>query len=115
MQGVVLIGVAALCSCAACPFLRRSRLDKSTDKVVGLMLGALVGFLLGSLLGLLLRSLVGILGTGGCGCLERVILLLSLIWVVGMLGGACTLGTHCMLRVASGVVVFLNLVRCACK
>ncbi len=35
--------------------------------------------------GLQVGLLVGTLGTGGCGCMERVILLLSLIWVVGTL------------------------------
>jgi hypothetical protein len=53
--------------------------------------------------------------TGGCGRMERVILLLSSKWFVGTLGGACTLGTRCMLRVASGVVVSSNLLGCACK
>ena len=82
---------------------------------VGLLVGSLVGLMIGVLVGLLVNSLVGTLGTGGCGCMECMILLLSSIWVVEMLGGACTLGTRCMLRVASGVVVSSNLLGCACK
>ncbi len=35
--------------------------------------------------------------------------------VVGTLGGACTLGTCCMFRVSSGVVVSSNLLECTYK
>ncbi len=56
------------------------------------------------------------LGTDGCASMERVILLLSSVWVAGTLGGICTLGTHgmlgvctlgtcCMMGVAEGVVM----------
>ena len=79
MQGAVLIGVAALRSRTARPFLRHSRLVES----VGMLVGALL--------------LLGTLGTGVCVSMERVILLLSSIWGVGTLGGVCTLGTCCML------------------
>ncbi len=68
----------------------------------------------GALVGLLIGSLVGTLETGGCGCMEHVILLLSLLWFVGMLGGACVLGTRCVLRVSAGIVVSSNLLGCAC-
>jgi hypothetical protein len=75
-----------------------------------------MGFIDRPMVGLLVGSLVGTLGTGGCGCMEHVILLVSLIWVVGMLGGAFTLGTHCVMQVvASSVVVSSNLWGCACK
>jgi hypothetical protein len=87
MQGAVLIGVAALRSHTACRFLRHSRLVE----LVGMLVGA--------------PLLLGTLGTGVCISMERVILLLSLIWGVGTLGGVCTLGTFCMLGVAEGVAV----------
>ncbi len=57
---------------------------------VGLMVVATMG----TQIGLLVDLLVGILGTGDCCCMERVICLLSWIWGLGTLGGACTLGTH---------------------
>ncbi len=81
MRGAVLIGVAALRSCTACHFLRRSRLVE----LVGMLVGA--------------PLLLGTLGTGVCISMEYVILLLSSIWGVGTLGGVCTLGTCCMLKV----------------
>ncbi len=96
MQGVVQIGVAALRSCTACRFLRRSHLVE------------LVGMLVGTPL------LLGTLGTGVCVSMERVILLLSSIWGVGTLGGVCTLGTCCMLGVAEGVTVSLKRLGHAC-
>jgi hypothetical protein len=121
MQEVVLGGVVPLRSCAACCFRRRSRLDESAGKLVGLMLGtwvgllvgSLVGFMGGALVGLLVGSLMGTLGIGGCGCMEHMILLLSSIWVVGMLGGVCTIRTRCVLRVTSFVAVSSNLLGCA--
>ncbi len=96
---------------------------KHQKNVVGLMPGACAGLLVGllvvsmrgALVGLQVDLSVGTLGTGGCGCMEHVILLLSLIWFLGTLGGACTLGTHCVLRVSSGVVLSSNLLGCACK
>jgi len=96
MRGAVLIGVAALHSCTACRFLRRSCLVE------------LVGMLVGALL------LLGTLGTGVCISMERMILLLSSIWGVGTLGGVCTLGTCCMLGLAEGVAVSLKWSGCAC-
>ncbi len=36
------------------------------------------------------------LGSGGCASMERVILLVSLLLVVGTFGGTCTLGTRDM-------------------
>ena len=77
------------------------------DARAGLLAGSLVNKMGGVLVGLLVGSLVGTLGNCGCGCMECMILLLSSIWVVGTLVGACTctLGTCCVLRVAAGVVV----------
>ena len=89
-QGDVLIGVAAFRSRTARRFLRRSRLVE--------LVGMLVGFLDGA-------PLLGTLGTGVCVSMERVILLLSLIWGVGTLGGGCTLGTSCMWGLAEGVAL----------
>ncbi len=86
----MLIGVAAFCSHTACRFLRRSHLV------------ALVGMLLGLLVG---APLLGTLGTGVCMGMERMILLLTLIWGVGTLGGGCTLGTHCVWGLAKGVAL----------
>jgi hypothetical protein len=89
-QEDVLIGVAAFCSCTACHFLWRSRLVELVSMLVGLFVGAL---------------LLGTLGTGVCMIMERVILLLTLIWGVGTLGGGCTLGTCCMWGLAEVVAL----------
>ncbi len=74
----VLGGVAALRSCDARCFQMRSRLAES----VGMLL--VVGTLLCTL------------GIDGCASMERVILLVSSVWVAGTLGGNFTLGTHGM-------------------
>ncbi len=95
MQGDVLVGVAALRSCAARHFLMYSCLAESVGMLVGI-------------------TLLSTLGTDGCASMERVILLLSSVWVAGTFRGVCTLGTcgmldvctlgtHCMLGVAEGV------------
>ncbi len=63
------------------------------------MPGAQAGFPVGSMLvstrgmlmGLPVGLLDGTLGTDDCGCMEHVICLLSSIWGLGMLGGACIL------------------------
>jgi hypothetical protein len=81
MQGDVLIGVATFCSRTACRFLRHSRLVELVGMLVGLLVGA---------------PLLGTLKTGVCVSVEHVILLLTLIWGVGTLGGGCTLGTCCV-------------------
>ena len=88
-------GVAALRSRDARCFLMRSRLGESV--------GMLVVF-----------TLLCTLGTDVCTSMERVIILVSSVWVVGTLGGnctletrgmlgVCTLGTHCMLGVVESV------------
>ncbi len=90
MLGDVLIGVAAFCSRMARRFLRCSRLVELGGMLVGLLVGA---------------PLLGTLGTGVCMSMEHVILLLTLIWGVGTLGGGCILGTHCMWGLAEGVAL----------
>ena len=94
--GDMLSGVAASCSRTACHYLRCTRLVTSV--------GPLIDFLM----------LLGTLGIGVCVSKERVILLLSSLWDVGMLVGVCTLGTCCMLGVVGGVVVSLKRSGCAC-
>jgi hypothetical protein len=89
-QGDVLIGVAAFCSHTACRFLRHSRLVELVGMLVGLLVGAL---------------LLSTLGTGVCMSMEHVILLLTLIWGVGTLGGGCNLGTRCVWGLAEGVAL----------
>jgi hypothetical protein len=90
-QGDVLVGVAVLHSRATHCFLMHS------------CLAELVGMLVGV-------TLLSTLGTDGGASMERVILLLSSVWVAGTLGdvctlgtcgmlGVCTLGTHCLLGV----------------
>jgi hypothetical protein len=81
-QGDVLVGVAALHSRAARRFLMCSCLAELVSMLVGI-------------------TLLSTLGTDGCASMEHVILLLSSVWVVGTLGGVCTLGTHGMLGVCT--------------
>ena len=90
-------GVVALHSCDACRFLMHSHLAKSVGMLV-------------------VATLLCTLGTDVCASMERVILLVSSVWVGGTLGGnctlgtcgmagVCTLGTRCMLGVVESVVV----------
>ncbi len=105
-QGDVLVGVVVLRSRAARCFLMRSRLAE--------LIGMLVGV-----------TLLSTLGTGRRASMERVILLLSSVWVAGTLWGVCTLGTCgmlgvctlgtcCLLRVAEGVATSSKQSGCAC-
>ncbi len=105
-QGDVLVGVAALRSRAARRFLMRSCLAESVGMLVGV-------------------TLLSTLGTDGHTSMERVILLLSSVWVAGTFRGVCTLktcgvlgvctlGTHCMLGVAEGVATSSKWLGCAC-
>ncbi len=87
-----------LCSC----------LDDSATNVVGVQLDLLMVSTWGVLIGLTLGISVGTLGIGACGCMERAICLLSLVWGMGMLAGAFTLGTCCVLQKWSGVMVSSN-------
>ncbi len=122
MRRVGLVGVTALQCCVDCRLWMHSCLDELAGKVLGLMpgaratlsLGLLVVATRGALIGLLVGLLAGTLGTGDYGCMECVICLLLLLWGLGMLGGACTLGTWCMLRILSGIMVSSNLLGCAC-
>ncbi len=93
VRGDVLIGVAAFCSRTARHFLRHSHLVELVGMLVGLLVGA---------------PLLGTLGTGVCMSMERVILLLTLIWGVGKLRGGCTLGTRCVWGLAEGVALSLK-------
>ncbi len=94
-QGDVLVGVAVLCSRAACRFLMHSCLAESVGMLVGI-------------------TLLSTLRTDGRASMECVILLLSSVWIAGTLVGVCTLGTcgmlgvctlgtRCLLGVAKGV------------
>jgi len=76
-RGDVLGRVVALRSRAACRFLMCSCLAESVGMLVGV-------------------TLLCTLGTDGCASMERVILLVSSVWVAGTLGGNCTLGTRGM-------------------
>jgi hypothetical protein len=95
---VGLVGVTALCSCDACCLRWRLRLDNSAAYVVGLLLDLVVVAMRGALIGLTVRISMGTLKIGACGCMECKNCLLSLVWGMGMLAGACTLGTCCVLQ-----------------
>ena len=109
MRLVGLFGVTALRSCVACRLRWRLRLDDSAANVVGLLLSSMVVATRGMLMGLTVGVSVGTLGIGAYGCIELVICLLSLVWGMGTLDGACTLGTRCVLQISSGVMVSSNL------
>ncbi len=74
----------------------------------GLRLDLVMVALRGALIGLIVGILVGTLGIGACGCMDHLIHLLLLVWSMGMLAGAFTLGTHCVLQKWSGVMVSSN-------
>jgi hypothetical protein len=99
MRVVGLVGVIALRSCDACCLRWQSHLDNSAANVVGLLLEMEMVVMQGMLIELTVRISVGTLGIGACDCMEHVICLLSSVWGMGMLADACTLGTHCMLRI----------------
>jgi hypothetical protein len=99
MHVVGLGGVAAFRSHDASCLRWRLRLDDSAANMVGLQIDLVMVATRGTLVGLTLGMSVGTLGIGVCSCMERVICLLSLVWGMGMLAGACTLGTHCVLQI----------------
>ncbi len=103
-----LVEVMALCSCDACCVRWHLSLDNSAANVVGLLLDLVMVAMQGALIGVTLGISMGTLGIGACGCMERVICLLSLVWGMGMFAGACTLGTCCVLQKRSGVMVSSN-------
>ena len=84
------------------------RLDDSAANVVGLLLDLVMVATQGTSIDLTVGISVGTLGISARGCMECVICLLSLGWGKGMLDGACILGTCCMLRIWSGVMVSSN-------
>jgi hypothetical protein len=105
-QGDVLVGVAALRSRSSRRFLMHSHLAESVSMLVGV-------------------TLLSTLGTDGRTSMERMILLLSSVWVAGTLGGVCTLKTRgmvsvytlrtcCMLGVVEGVATSSKRSGCAC-
>ncbi len=79
LRVVGLVGVTALHSRVACCLCWRSRLDDSAANVVGLLLGSMLVVTRGSPMGLPVGISVGTLGNGACGCMERMICLLSLV------------------------------------
>jgi hypothetical protein len=95
-------------SCDACRLHWHLHLDDFVINVVGLRLDSVVVAMQGALIGLTVGITVGTLGIGACGCMDRVICLLPLVGGMGMLAGAFTLGTHCVLQKWSGVLVSLN-------
>ncbi len=97
MHVVGLVGETALCSRDAHRLHWHSHLDDSATNVVSLLLDLVMVAMQGVLIDLTGIS-VGTLGTGACGCMEHVICLLSSVWGMGMLAGACTLRTRCMLQ-----------------
>jgi hypothetical protein len=98
MHVIGLDGVTALCSCDACCLHWHLHLDNFAANVVGLLLDLVMVVMQGALIGLTVGMSVGTLGIGACGYMERMIHLLSLVWGMGKLFGACTLGTCCMLQ-----------------
>ncbi len=96
MHVVGLVRVTALCSRVACCLQWCLRLDDSAAIVVGLWLGLIVVATRDALICLTVGMSLGTLGIGACGCMEHMICLMSLVWGMGMIVGACTLGTCCM-------------------
>ncbi len=105
---VGLVGKTVLHSHDAHRLHWRLHLDDSAINVVGLWLDLVMVATRGALIGLTVGIMVGTLGIGACGCMDRVIRLLSLVGGIGMLAGAFTLGTRCMLQKWSGVMVSSN-------
>ena len=108
MSVVGLVGGTALRSCDARCLHWHLHLDNSAINVVGLHLDLVVVATRGALIGLTVGITVGTLGIGACGCVDCVICLLSLVGDMGMLAGAFTLRTCCVLQKWSGVMVSSN-------
>jgi hypothetical protein len=102
------VGLAALRSLDACCLCWHLCLDNSAVNVVGLLLDLVMVATRGALIGLTEGISLGTLRIGACGCIEHVICLLLMVWDMGMLAGACTLGTCCVLQKWSGVMVSSN-------
>ncbi len=108
MRVVGLVGGTALCGRDARCLHWGLHLDDSAINVVGLRLDLVMVAMWGALTGLTVGIMVGTLGIGACSCMDHVICLLSLVRGMGMLAGAFTLGTRCVLQKWSGVMVSLN-------
>ncbi len=115
MRVVGLVGRMAWRICDACRLHWRLHLDDSTTNVVGLRLDSVMVALRGVLIGFPVGISVSTLGIGACGCMDCVICLLSSVWGMGMLAGAITLGTRCVLQKWSGVMVSSNRWGFVCK
>jgi hypothetical protein len=74
------------------------RLGSSAINVVSLRLDSVMVATRGALIGLTVGITVGTLGIGAYGCMDHVICLLSSVGGMGMLAGAFTLGTCCVLQ-----------------
>jgi hypothetical protein len=99
MRVVGLGGVTALHSCDACCLCWRLHLDNSAADTLGLLLDSAMVATWGMLIDLTVGMSVGTLRIGACDCMEHVICLLSLVWGMEMLAGACTLRTFCVLQI----------------
>ncbi len=108
MHVVGLVGGTALRSRDARCLRWHLRLDDTAINVVGLRLDLVMVAMRGALIGLTVGITVGTLGIGACGCMDCMICLLSSVGSMGMLAGAFTLGTRCVLQKWSGVKVSLN-------
>ncbi len=95
---VGLVGGTALRSWDFCCLRWRLCLDDSATDAVGLRLDLVMVASWGALIGLTVGISVGTLGICACGCMDGVIRLLSSVWGMGMLAGAFTLGTCCVLQ-----------------
>jgi hypothetical protein len=108
MRVVGMVGRMVLRGRDACRLCWHLRLDDSAIIVVGLQLDLMMVAMQGALIGLTVGIMVGTLGIGACSCMDCVIHLLSLVGGMGMLAGAFTLGTCCVLQKWSGVMVSSN-------
>jgi hypothetical protein len=96
---VGLVKRMALRSCDACCLCWCSCLDNSAANVVSLLLDLVMVAPRGALIGLTVGISVITLGNGAGSCMEHMICLMSLVWGMGMLAGAFTLETHCVLQI----------------
>jgi hypothetical protein len=83
MRVVGLVGGTALHSHDACCLHWHLHLDNSATNVVILRLDLVMVATRGALIGLTLGISMATLGIGACGCMERMIHLLSLVWGMG--------------------------------